>query len=353
MKMVKRILGMFLILSLITVSLSSCGKSNSITGMWYNEDGEVLNVQEDGTYNYEREYGTGTWKILDDKTTIEFKDFYGETTNIEIIEEDIGVKIKYHGEYFYKDAYPSDEEISENKEKNAQTIDAFAGLSYEVTGISPYCQLTINNQGCSEEVRQYVSYQLDKERYANGDTAVITATLNANTGDSAYKLESTTSNYKITGQSEYLTSVDGYDLTKLKAELSDYITACFAKAQTPYWSELFGKSVYDVHSVSKTDGDVYFSSLKLDKNAENIEFVNRLSFTYKITYKTTDGTEVFYACISAVNIMKTADGSIKWGSENADDFDFIAQNAEGSIENCVTTLIMCNKDNFNISKVAV
>lgn len=51
--------------------------------------------------------------------------------------------------------------------------------------------------------------------------------------------------------------------------------------------------------------------------------------------------------------MKTADGTIKWGKENADDFDFVAESADGSIENCVTTLIMCNKDNYNITKVTV
>ena len=102
MKKAKRIIGAVLIFALLALTLSACGKSSKITGVWYNEKGETLNVQQDGSYNYEGEYGTGTWKILDDKKTIEFRDFYGETTNVELVKDDLGEKIKYHGYDFYE-----------------------------------------------------------------------------------------------------------------------------------------------------------------------------------------------------------------------------------------------------------
>ncbi len=355
MKRIRKILAVVLIVTTVVLTLSSCGgKSGKIAGMWYNEDGKVLNVQSDGTYNYEREYGTGTWKVLDDKKTIEFRDFYGETTNIEIVKDDLGEKIKYHGQDFYKDSYPSKEEISENREKNAQPLDAFAGISYEVTGVSPYCQLTVNTQGCSEDVQKYVTFELDKENYANGDTAVVTAKLSNNTGDASYKLEAATSNFEIKGQAEYISSVEGYDFTALKTELADYITASFANAKKPDWNtNLFGTWIASPKTVTKTDGDVYLSSLKPTKKGDNLDCLNRLSFTYKISWANDNKSGVFYACISAVNVMKTADGKIMWGKKNADDYDFVAESADGSIENCVTTLIMCNKDNYNISKVTV
>ena len=238
MKKAKRIIGAVLIFALLALTLSACGKSSEITGVWYNEKGETLNVQQDGSYNYEGEYGTGTWKVLDDKKTIEFRDFYGETTNVELVKDDLGEKIKYHGYDFYKDSYPSDDAISENREKNAQTLDAFAGISYEVSGVSPYCQLTVNTQGCSEEVQKYVTFELDKEKYANGDTAVVKAVLANNTGDTMYKLDSATANFEIKGQAEYISSVEGCDFTKLKAELADYITAAFANAKKPtHWGD--------------------------------------------------------------------------------------------------------------------
>lgn len=119
MKKAKRILGAVLIFTLLVLTLSACGKSSKITGMWYNEKGETLNVQQDGSYNYEGEYGTGTWKVLDDKKTIEFRDFYGETTNVELVKDDLGEKIKYHGYYFYKDSYPSKDE---NKGEQTSTL---------------------------------------------------------------------------------------------------------------------------------------------------------------------------------------------------------------------------------------
>ena len=67
MKKAKRIIGAVLIFALLALTLSACGKSSEITGVWYNEKGETLNVQQDGGYNYEGEYGTGTWKVFDDK----------------------------------------------------------------------------------------------------------------------------------------------------------------------------------------------------------------------------------------------------------------------------------------------
>lgn len=350
--------------ALLTIGFSACGnggngngnKAGSIAGIWYNEKGKTINIQKDGTYNYEVEYGTGTWKILDDKKTIEFKDFYGETVNVEIIKDDLGEKIKYHGYDFYRDSYPSEEKISEYKEKNAEPIDAFAGISYEVTGISPFCQLSVNTQGCSDEVKKYVSFEFDKDEYANGDTAVVKAVLTNETGDTMYKLESETSNYEIKGQTEYISSVEDCDLSALKAELDDYITAAFANAQKPTYfgdTELFGSKIRVSKTIKKADGDVYLSTLKTNKRTEDIGYINRLSFTYKISWVGDNESGVFYACVSANNIMKTADGSIKWGTVNADDFNFTAESANGSIENCVTTLIMCNKDNYNIEKVTV
>ena len=359
MKKVIKVSFMCLFVLLLAVSISACSnktasKPGKIAGVWYNERGDTINIQTDGTYNYEVEYGTGTWKILDDKKTIEFKDFYGDTENIEIIKDDLGESIKYHGSVFYKDAYPSKEKLSEYKEKNAETIDPFAGISYEVTGISPFCQLSVNTQGCSDEVKKYVRFECDKEYYSNGDSAVINAVIAQETGDTMYKLESQTSSYAISGQTEYITSVEGYDFSGLKSELNDYITAAFANAQKGGWQSLFGTQFYNgLQTISKTDGDVYLSTLKVNKKNDGIKYMNKLSFTYTISWVNADSSGVLYACVSAVNVMKTADGSIKWGTTNVDDFDFIGESTEGSIENCVTTLIMCNKDNYNIEKVVV
>lgn len=356
MKKGLKIISVVLVLVIFATVFSSCSSKKDIIGQWYNSDGEVeIDVRKDGTYD-DGGYGTGTWKYLDDDETIEFTDFYGYTKTTTIEKDDLGLSI-FNGSY-YKDAYPSDEEISEFKDENAVSLDAFSGIKYEISGISPYCQISINNQGCSENVQKYVTYSLDKSYYANGETAVITATLSEYTGDEYYKLDSTEDTYKVSGQTEYLTSVDDCDFSTLKSELADYITATIASgkkhaAEGYTWTTIFDQGIKDFSGATTKASDVYFSTVKLNKSSDNVEFTNKLTFTYTVNYTADDEKGVFYACISAENIMKTADGEIKWGTKNVDDLDFVSESAEGSLENCVTTLIMCNTANYNISKVKV
>ena len=195
MKKAKRIIGAVLIFALLALTLSACGKSSKITGEWYNEKGETLNVQQDGSYNYEGEYGTGTWKVLDDKKTIEFRDFYGETTNVELVKDDLGEKIKYHGYDFYKDSYPSNDEnkgeqISElNLTRVADFKNGYAwvessGGSYSLintkgkaiyTSESCYKYYDMSNDAC------FVQEKIDEEKYVykiidkNGQTVASSA----------------------------------------------------------------------------------------------------------------------------------------------------------------------------------
>lgn len=359
MKKFLRTICLLMIPILLVTGLCSCSSKNDIVGQWYDSDGDVaIEVHKNGTYDKGGLFGTGSWKYLDDGETIEFSDLYGYTKKTKIEKNDLGLSI-FGGQY-YKDAYPSDEEMSKYRDKNAIALDAFDGIKYEVSGISPYCKISIDNSGCSEKVQKYVTYSLDKEQYANGDTAVITATLSSNTGEELYKLATLENTYKVSGQSEYLMSVEGYNLTALKTELADYITASIASAKKSAaedsWyggANIFGRRFNHFSNATTTASDVYFSSVKLNKSSDNVGFTNKLTFTYKVSYTADDKTGVFYACISAVNIMKTASGEIKWGSKNVDDLDFISENADGSLENCVTTLIMCNTADYNISKVEV
>lgn len=358
MKKLLRSICLLMIPILLVTGLCSCSGKNSIVGQWYDSDGDLaFEVKKDGTYDTGGLLGKGKWKYLDDDETIEFTDFYGYTKTTKVEKDDLGLSI-FNGKY-YKDAYPSEEQMSEFKDKNAVSLDAFDGIKYEVSGISPYCKISINNSGCSEEVQNYVTYSLDKENYANGDTAVITATLHSSTGDTLYKLAEAESTYKVSGQSEYITSVEGCDLTALKAELADYITATIASAKKSaaesWWgyAKIFERGFDDFSNATTTASDIYLSTVKLNKSSDNVAFTNKLTFTYKVSYTTKDNSGVFYACISALNIMKTSSGEIKWGTKNVDDLDFVSENADGSLENCVTTLIMCNTADYNISKVEV
>lgn len=99
----KKIIALLLTVLLLACTLISCGSvSSEIKGKWYTDKGWCLDVRSDGTYNYEKEYGTGTWKVLDDGETVEFKDFYGDTTEFKLQEDENGQYISYSGRRFYK-----------------------------------------------------------------------------------------------------------------------------------------------------------------------------------------------------------------------------------------------------------
>lgn len=256
----------------------------------------------------------------------------------------------------------NDEDIDSSK------IDPFKGLTYEISGISPYCKIAINNQGCSNEAQQYVTYTLDKEFYANGEKAIINAALNYN-GQEEYTLYKEATTFEVSGQPEYITSVDGLDLTELKKELNDNLNA--QKALAAGGEKLFSLEYYYVGGThyescdNITLSEVYFSSLKPIKNSiynsRNTPY-NRLSFVYAVTY-TWHGEYVFdenetgkgtmWVNVSANNIIKYPDGSIKWGSTSSDDYDFVYSISQKGLEDCITTTIMCNSADYNISKVTV
>lgn len=378
MKKTVKLVSIVLMIISILLSLSACGGiEDDIIGMWYDDDGNVLSVQKDGTYNFNGEYGSGTWKILDDDETIEFTDFYGMTKNIEITEDDLGQYIFYHQEKLYKDAYPSEEEISrqeeeisKEREKNATELDAFDGISYEVSGISPYCKVTINVQNCDELVKRYVTFKLDKETYANGENAIVTATLSKNTGDTAYKLKSNESQYMISGQAEYIYSEQQIDKELFEKEVNDVITASISSSVgtnilcdvsdrdfLDYESRLPNANFYarnGIKKVTSTYKATYLSCIKEQKKSMVNAYVpyNRLSYIYCLDVQgDVNGVMCegkLYVNITAENIVKLPDGSILWNNEKC---DFKIDTGVDGFDNCVANTVMSNSDNYNISKV--
>lgn len=357
---IKRSIALIIGIILLLSTVSACAPAGkSPVGKWYNEKGKCLDVRSDGTWKLESSYGTGTWKYLEDKVTIEFTDYYGDTQESEINEDELGkyIDFGYYGD-FYKDSYPSEDKIAEIKAKNAVYLDPFQGIKFEVSGISPYCQISINNQDCSDEAQKYVTYKLDKDNYANGETATITAELAANTGDESYKLSKSETNYKVENQAEYITNIESINITTIKDELEDWVAANVANAikygQSGFlYSNLLGFDVRSqMNSVSNvTPGDIYFSSLKKNKIPNNYEQFNMLSFTYSASYSGEFASGNVYCSISAVNIIKYPDGTIKWGVNDPNAFDFLAEGSDKSMENCISITIMNKRDDYNISKV--
>lgn len=381
----RKIICIILAVCMCSMFLCACGSSkvdhtsknkNDVVGKWYNEDDLCLKIRSDGTWKLDNNYGSGKWKMLDDET-VEFTDSYGEIQETEIFEDDLGeyVEFGYYGN-FYKDEYPSKdgdtlEEDDSNDDVQPTTeapteppviaIDPFENLSYEVTGVSPYCKVIINNSECSEDAQLYVTYTLDKEYYANGETAIISATLSSAGDYEGYGLESTETAYTISNQPEYITSVKDVDLSLLEAELSDYITAN-TTAAVGNWG------LFDIHAAGNSFSvyqsvdeiqkrEVYFTSIKKIKEHSDMDFYNSLNFVYSIS-ATMKGGSIYtplnvnvYVNISAYNIIKYPDGTIKWGKSNPDSYDFASSASTNSVDYMVTTCISVLAGDYNITRV--
>ncbi len=285
-----------------------------------------------------------------------------------------------NGEWYNEDEYPkidtsktdTSNESDATEGSNVISLDPFKGVEILVSGISPYCTVTINNQNCNSDVQNNVKYNLDKTKYANGDTVTITAQLSTLSYNSQnYILSSTTYTYSIKGQPEYLTSLKDVDLTKLKSELADYISAEKAKvvATSNENNYLFSLSNFDASESFTTFtscdstklGNTYFSSLKSTKTS-NFSLgrspFNKISFIYEMDYswihhnkqgKTGTGTAWFN--ISACNLVRYPDGSIKWGNSSIGADDFNCEHSTQGLEACVTATVTVDSVNYNISKI--
>ena len=388
MKKTVKIFSVVLAIVILVTSLTSCGgnkvSKNDIIGQWYSDSGEMeIDVRKDGTYD-DRGYGTGTWKYLDDGVTVEFTDFYGYTKTTTVIKDDYGYSI-YNGRY-YRDFYPNlvgetneipTNEIPTNDYNNQQitgiqkvSVDAFTGIKYEVTGISPYCKISINNSGCSADAQQRVTYSFDKEYYANGDKAIITATLSANTSEKDYILESSEIGYDLAGQAEYVSSEQQFDIEFIKKEVSDKVTAlisssigtngiCNVSDQRilDYETRLSGANFFMRNGITKVEPThiaTYFSCLKEQKKPSMNAYLpyNRCSYVYCFDVYGDVNNVIchgkLYVTITAENIVKLPNGSLSWNNEKC---DFKVDTGVDGFDNCVSNTIMSYSDNYNITKI--
>ncbi len=99
---IKGIIALIISVFLMFSVLSACGNSRETpVGKWYNEKDKCLDIRKDGTWKLEGSYGTGTWKELDDGT-FEFTDFYGDTQESRINEDEEGkyIDFGYYGDFY-------------------------------------------------------------------------------------------------------------------------------------------------------------------------------------------------------------------------------------------------------------
>ncbi len=339
----------------------------AIVGRWYNDTNEFMIFYDDSTWSFGDYDLTGEWKSTQNGATIELNLPSGDQQKLAVNTDAYGAYYAFD-DYgvFYKDAYP--EELLDTTVK----IDPFEGIAYEVGGISPYCTIAINTQKCSEEAQNYVTYTLDKEQYSNGDTAIITATLNDYTDDTEYSLTAETTEFTVSGQSEYVTSADQIDMDFLTGEVEDKITALISESiGEAYLCNVYCPDVVDTSSISSGDLSflpdwaytsasptlkaIYASTIKTQKRdtvSDSVPY-NMYSFLYCLDVATTlNGNGPYegklYVNITANNVVHLTDGTTSWDDEH---YNLDVFTSTDGLDNCITTTIMCNSDNYNITNI--
>ena len=235
-------------------------------------------------------------------------------------------------------------------------IDAFTGLTFEVTGISPYCKILVNNSKCSDDAQRYVTYTLDKEMYENGDIAIITACLSdVEKTNKNYVLKEAEMEFKVENQAQYITSLENVDITFLKSELNDYIAS--RKSSALGTNTLFNVSpyrFYDIKSIGQTKEEAtYLAAVKKMRQNSGLSFYNAINFVISIPATSEYRNETFtaYVVIRAYNVIQYPDGTIKWGLENPDEFGFNYYSTGESLDYAISSFVFSLSENYNLTKV--
>lgn len=120
--------------------LTACGaKTPDIAGQWYNKTGDCLNIQSDGTYSIDREYGSGQWKVLDDGKTLQFTDYYGTVCETQVQKDSVGTYLDIRGyEVFYRGQYDEEKVERQQEEKKEEEMREGLDGAEKILELSPF-----------------------------------------------------------------------------------------------------------------------------------------------------------------------------------------------------------------------
>ena len=247
-----------------------------------------------------------------------------------------------------------EDETEEVIDPNA--VDPFEGIEYTITGVSPYLEINVNTQKCDTRVQNCVEFTTDKTAYANGDTAVITAEIVYNY-DEEFTLTTTTQEYEIKDQAEYITTNEGVDLSLLKTEIADMITTKIGQCIDTYYmfNDRYTLNCAHITSITTELKESYISTLKGIKQNLYTEYPYKAYNIYDEIYYCTatldNGKEdSTYVIVSAQNVSELSDGSVEWGKNTQYELYFYIA-SDVSVNDAVIQNISVNSDNYNITKL--
>lgn len=254
-------------------------------------------------------------------------------------------------------------------------IDPFDGLVLNYSGISPFCTVNFNNAGCNKESQKYVSYSLEKELFANGESVMVHATIDESiTRETGYVIAEGKERFEYLCENMpyYLESLEGVDLTFLESELRDAVkpTISFEETRTLFgiksavFFSKYGHTIYDSSLAPFTDvlnlksNEAYLLTIKENKKDDflsgDIEVYNSLRIvstcyaTSATSSKRVSGN--IHLCFNIENIIVYPDGTLKWGINKEYGFTYSSSTIEGFDQACESA-IWSFSNHYNIQQL--
>lgn len=236
--------------------------------------------------------------------------------------------------------------------KEPEEIDPFENLEITYTGASPYITASIDSTRCNSLVNNYISFSVDNGYLRNGDTFTVTASYSEYDAEEyGFIVTNEAKTYTVENQPEYVTSLDGLDLTELQAELDDKLTVTTtANEGDSYFADVRSEYHYPgFQSVAeKKYKTAYLVSLKTnfeDKFDRHSYNYNRYMKIYEYLVNYGDGKqEKVYVIVYVNNIQKNADGTISWDIE-------LGSKGYTNYDSLVNDFATSEKEFYNVSEV--
>ncbi|MCI5602431.1 MAG: hypothetical protein SOV90_11825 [Lachnospiraceae bacterium] len=247
-------------------------------------------------------------------------------------------------------------ETTTEKDDNVVKIDPFKNLKVTFLGASPFLRVNIDTSQCDEVQQYYVRYDYEDKNYKIGDKVTIEAILQqsyTDTGTDEYELKSTSKEYEVESTAEWLTSLDGIDMTELNKEVEDKLASSTTETVGD-WK--FGGEYLGAEITSIGQGSLrakYFITLKSNQYEGFDSLSNYSDFNYYICIYDYDigldssnkSMSTVTCCVILSNIKKDTDGTLKY--DTALDFTAEADNYDKIVNDCVTS----KRDNYNVTDV--
>lgn len=217
--------------------------------------------------------------------------------------------------------------------------DVFKDVKLSFRGVSPDLSVSIDTTECDEFVQRNVSFYLDNSySVKNGDVITLTASVNESAAESnEYIIRETTKQYTVSGQAEYISSIEGIDMSAVYTEMNDQ-----ANAKVASW---IGAYDWDIGTVTSAALEGEPTKWMLAKKSSDIYGDdNKFVAIYKCNAASAEGTAVWYIVVEIQDVVKNADGSITW--------DYINVNtAEGEFSSIKAEYIDSYVNNYTVTEI--